>query len=58
METYSYQRILPSCTLNRTLLVEIEKRLLFDSPKILFISSGCLVCLARYIFDIFRSPGV
>jgi|GEM_PF-3259262 len=35
METYSYHRILPSCTLNRTLLVEIEKRLLFGIPKLM-----------------------
>jgi len=35
METYSYHRILPSCTLNRALLVEIEKRLLFGIPKIM-----------------------
>jgi len=35
MQTYSYHRILPSCTLNRTLLVEIEKRLLFGIPKLM-----------------------
>lgn len=35
METYRYQRILPSCTLNRALLVEIEKRLLLGIPKLM-----------------------
>jgi len=35
MQTYSFHRILPSCTLNRTLLVEIEKRLLFGIPKLM-----------------------
>jgi hypothetical protein len=35
METYSYHRILPSCTLNRSLLADIEKRLLFGIPKLL-----------------------
>jgi len=35
METYRYQRMLPSCTLNRALLLEIEKRLLFDIPMLM-----------------------
>jgi hypothetical protein len=35
METFTYQRILPSCTLNRSLLAEIEKRLLFGVPRLL-----------------------
>jgi hypothetical protein len=35
MENYSYHRILPSCTLNRALLAEIEKRLLFGIPKLM-----------------------
>jgi hypothetical protein len=35
METYSYHRKLPSCLLNRSLLVEIEKKLLFGIPKIM-----------------------
>ena len=35
METYSYQKTLPSCTLNRALLAEIEKRLMFGIPKLM-----------------------
>ena len=35
METYSYHRILPSCTLNRALVAEIEKRLLLGIPKLM-----------------------
>ena len=35
METYSYQKTLPSCTLNRALLAEIEKRLMFGVPKLM-----------------------
>lgn len=32
METFSYQRSLPSCTLQKALLVQIEKQLLFGIP--------------------------
>ena len=35
METYSYQKTLPCCTLNKSLLAEIEKRLLYGIPKLL-----------------------
>ncbi len=35
METYSYEKVLPSCTLNRGLLTDIEKRLLFGIPKLM-----------------------
>ena len=35
METYTCQRILPSCILNRSLLAEIEKRLLNGIPRLL-----------------------
>jgi len=35
METYTYQRVLPSCILNRSLLADIEKRLLLGIPKLL-----------------------
>jgi hypothetical protein len=35
METYTYQKTLPSCTLNRSLLADIEKRLLIGIPKLL-----------------------
>jgi hypothetical protein len=35
MKTFSYQRILPSCSLNRALLVNIEKRLRFGFPKLI-----------------------
>ena len=32
METFSYQRVLPSCTLHRALLVAIEKKLVLGIP--------------------------
>ena len=35
MKTYTCQRILPSCVLNRSLLVDIEKRLLQGIPRLL-----------------------
>lgn len=35
MDTFSYQRTLPSCTLNRALVLEIEKKLLFGIPRLL-----------------------
>ena len=35
METFSYQRVLPSCTLHRSLLVAIEKKLLLGLPVIM-----------------------
>lgn len=35
METFTCQRILPSCTLNRSLLAEMEKRLLNGVPRLL-----------------------
>ena len=36
MEAYNCHRILPSCTLNRGLLSEIEKRLLIGIPQIMY----------------------
>ena len=33
METFTYQRALPSCTLHKALLVQIEKQLLFGIPR-------------------------
>ncbi len=35
MKTFSFQRELPSCTLNRSLILEIEKKLLFGIPRLL-----------------------
>ena len=33
MEIFTYQRALPSCTLHKALLVQIEKQLLFGIPR-------------------------
>lgn len=35
MKTFTYQRVLPSCVLNRSLLADIEKRLLLGIPRLL-----------------------